>query len=295
MSEVQEVIVARDDGHKKRWALDRFSYFKDGPKKTLKTREAKIAVAVLFGGTALWAMVQSPAQNTSLNEPIPFKEAVVSQESLIRLPDESTRAVRQDTGRRRSQVKPLKLEGLKVQSRPKVEKIPPGLIGTARLASGASDGSVKAILLAPLNFNEEEILPGGLVLIGTGSSGEDRLAIRFQKAVFQDGTILQINAEAMDLEEKTVGLKGSKVSKYASLLAASGGLSFLAGLSEGLQEKENKNGVDVPKSDLKNGALRGVQVASIEQSKEIVSKWKESKASISVPANTEFLILFSGE
>ncbi len=294
MIDNSEVLLAKDDGHKSRWGLSRFSYFKDGQKQTLRAREIRLAAGIFFGTTALWALLQSPNESLVKSEPIPLKNTFVSKEENMRLESESIeRSSNKAIPLKRKKVS-TKFEGLMLQTRPSLEKIPPGLIVKAQLKAGASNGLVKAALLEPLSFNGDEILPAGITFLGEGSSTEERLNIRFTKVVFKDGTIQQVDAVAMDKEDNLVGLRGSKVSKYASLLAGSAGLSFLSGVTEGLQERQVKGGIEIPKSDLRNAALRGIQVASVEQSKEIISKWKESKTIISVPVETEILIFFSG-
>ena len=279
MIDNSEVLLAKDDGHKSRWGLSRFSYFKDGQKQTLRAREMRLAAGIFFGTTALWALLQSPNESLVKSEPIPLKDTLVSKEENLRLESESIEQSPKQTKPLKKKTASIKLEGLMLQTRPSLEKIPPGLIVKAQLKAGASNGL---------------ILPMGLTFLGEGSSTEERLNIQFTKMIFKDGTIQQVDAVAMDKKDSLVGLRGSKVSKYASMLAGSAGLSFLSGVTEGLQERQVKGGIEIPKSDLRNAALRGVQVASVEQSKEIISKWKESKTIISVPAETEILIFFSG-
>jgi hypothetical protein len=83
------------------------------------------------------------------------------------------------------------------------------------LATGASNGPVKAILTEGLTISGEELIEPEAVLLGTGQSTEERLFIHFDKVVFKDGSMASIQADAADSSDKTPGLKGSKVGQYA--------------------------------------------------------------------------------
>jgi type IV secretory pathway VirB10-like protein len=135
-------------------------------------------------------------------------------------------------------------------------------------------------------------LPKGAKLIGSGSSGEDRLTISFSKVVFKDGVTQNISAEAADPEDQVVGLKGSKVSKYAAMVAAAGALSFAGGVAEGMQETENQGGVITKKANLKNAALNGAARATIDVGSEIVTSWKNKKSVIVVKEGSSLIVVF---
>lgn len=185
--------------------------------------------------------------------------------------------------------------GPELLKRPFSDQIPPGTMVKAKLTAGASDGLVKAITIEELNVNEGDALPAGTVFIGDGTSQKNRLQVRFNQAVFPDGTIQKIQAIAADGSDKTPGLKGSRLAQYGLRLAASAGLNFISGSSQGLREKEVKGGAVVDKSDFKNAALNGTSQAAVELARETMGQLKSDPPQISIEDGTPLFIVFSGQ
>lgn len=292
MTDVEQVKVRRDTGHKERWGVGRHLYRQDGKKLTIKGRYVLGLVAAVFTITSIMALLR-PIK-LDIRSPIVFN-GVVTPTSTIEVPQATDRSEveRRNKGGVAQVVRHY--AGLQVVSRPRLGQIPPGTTVRAKLVTGASNGLVKAALIESFTVNGDGIADVGTVLIGNGSSTEERLLVDFSKLVFRDGTVQNVKAQACDQEDQTVGIRGSKVGKYASMLAAGIGLNFAGGLADGLQESEVQNGVAVKKSDLKNAALNGAAKASIEQSKEIMEKWKQQKTVIQVKGGTEICIIFDGE
>ncbi len=187
-----------------------------------------------------------------------------------------------------------KYSGPQLIVRRRAGQIPPGLLAKAVLKSGASNGLVRAELSDDLSFNGETILEVGSVLVGQGSSTEDRLYIRFDQMVTKDGTIESVHAQACDLSDKIVGLKGSKLGQRAAKVAASIGLGFIGGLATGLQDSKGENGVLVHEASLKNALLNGTANAALETSREMISNVKDQQPVITVKESTEICVLFEG-
>ncbi|MGE4107743.1 MAG: TrbI/VirB10 family protein [Bacteriovoracia bacterium] len=187
---------------------------------------------------------------------------------------------------------PDKLPGPQLVARPRNIKIPPGALVKSELITGGSNGPVKARLKEPLIVGGETFAEEGAVLLGSGSSTEERLFIRFYKLIFKDGSFTDVQAEAVDSEDQVAGLHGSKLGQYALKLAAGVGLNFFSGFSEALQDTEGQQGVLVKKASVKNALLNGASRASIEQSQEIMSGLKNKTPIIEVSAGTPILILF---
>ncbi len=290
MSNVEPVSVARDVGHRNRWGMGRFLYRQDGKKLTIERRHITTGAVVVFVLTSLVAIFRGPIQET--RDPIGLN-GVPTQGTSMEVPMAATQA---NSRRGGADVKSVqRYSGLEVVNRPFLGKIPPGTIGRARLLSGGSNGPVSAVLTAPVEVNGEAVVELGTKLFGTGSSGEDRLSISFSKFIFRNGTVQAVKAQACDMADQTVGIKGSKVGKHAALLAAGVGLNFAAGLADGLQSTEVRGGVAVRKSDLRNAALGGAAKASIEQSKAMMEEWKQQKSVIEVQPGTDICILFEGD
>jgi len=292
MNEIEQVKVRCDDVHKERWGFSRFAYRPDGKKLTLQGKYVLGVVAVGFVITSLCSLLR-PIQ-FEVQSPIIFN-GIVNPVSTIDVPKAAERSDIPTKGKGTAAQIVRHYAGLQIVNRPRLGEIPPGTVVRARLATGASNGLVKATLIESLAVNGDMIADSGVTLIGSGSSTEERLLVNFSKLVFRDGSVQNIKAQACDKEDQLVGIRGSKVGKYASLLAAGVGLNFAGGLAEGLQESQVQNGVAVKKSDLKNAALNGAGKASIEQSKEIIERWKQQKTVIQVKQGTEICVIFDGE
>ncbi|MGK5085736.1 TrbI/VirB10 family protein [Bdellovibrionota bacterium FG-1] len=186
----------------------------------------------------------------------------------------------------------VRLFGPQVVSRPRNVQIPPGSMVEAILISGASDGPVKAELKGPLIVGGETLLEVGTVLMGTGQSGDDRLMIHFRKAIFRDGTMAKIEAQAADHSDKIPGIRGSHVGYRALKLAAGVGLSFAGGLSQGLQDTQGQAGAVVAPPSMKNALLNGAAHATLEEGQEMMNDYRNEKPVITVEAGTLVTVLF---
>lgn len=295
MSEEVKVSIASDDGYKRRWGRSSLLYRKEGTKQSIN---AKVA-AGLFGSFMLAGVGYSVASEffkstpSESSGPIAFNEQVNPQ-AKIQVPTGNSELNRPTPMKARPRIA-VNYPGLQVVQRPNLGKIPPGIMVKARFVTGASNGPLKAILAEPLSINGEDLAPEGTALVGNGSSGEDRLVVQFTKMVFKDGKSQNIQAQACDISDQLVGVKGKKVSKYAIMLATGAAFNFLGGVAEGMQENQVQNGVAVKKNDLNNAALNGAAKAALDQSQEVLSSVRNRKSVIQVDSGKEFLILFEGE
>lgn len=187
----------------------------------------------------------------------------------------------------------VKLGGLEQIRRSANMAVPPGSLLQVRLETGASEGAVRAKALESLEIDGEELVPEGAILLGQGRSGDNRLFIRFTQLVFPDGQFTNISADAADLSDKIVGLKGSKVSSYAWRLAGASALNFVSGYSEGLKERSAEGGVEIEEPTARNAALNGASQAALELSKQEFQKLKNQKTVIEVKSGKKFLVIFS--
>jgi type IV secretory pathway VirB10-like protein len=136
------------------------------------------------------------------------------------------------------------------------------------------------------------LIPAGATLLGTGQSTEERLMIRFTQVVFKDGSFENIQAQAADAEDKIVGLRGSRVGKYAMKYATAVGLNFVGGMAEGLQDREVVGQQVVTKPNTKNALLNGASKATLEMANETMTDLKNSAPIIQIPASQEIFIIF---
>lgn len=172
--------------------------------------------------------------------------------------------------------------------------IPPGAETQAILLSGATNGMIKAKLIEPLKVDGVSLLDAGTLLIGEGQSSEERLFIRFNKAVFKNGKFIRISAQGYDVSDKILGLKGSRVGDYTMKLAASSGLYFLSGLASGMRTEENLIPGQTKRPELRDAALSGISTAAGEQAKQYLEQMKNKAPVIEVKSGSTFIVTFDG-
>lgn len=172
--------------------------------------------------------------------------------------------------------------------------IPPGAEARAVLLSGATNGMIKAQLTEPLKVDGVSLLDTGTLLIGEGQSSDERLFVRFNKAVFKNGKFIRISAQGYDLSDNILGLKGSRVGDYSMKLAASSGLYFLSGLASGMKTEELQLPGQTRQPRVSDAALQGVSTAASEQAKQYLEQMKNKAPLIEVKSGTSFIVTFEG-
>lgn len=186
----------------------------------------------------------------------------------------------------------VKLPGLQKIDRTRASQIPPGSEIRARLLTGASNGLVRAVLLESLRVQGENYLKAGETVVGQGQSNEDRLFVRFTQVVHKDGSVETVQGQAVDAEDKTAGLPGSKFKRYAMRYGTAVGLYFVGGMTEGLQERTIVGQQVVANPDAKNALLNGASRAAVEMANDQMSNMRNQPPPISIPAGQEILIVF---
>jgi hypothetical protein len=161
----------------------------------------------------------------------------------------------------------------------------------SRLLSGASDGLVRAVLTKDLIVAGDVYLRQGTTLLGTGTSGEERLMIKFAKLVFKNGQSMRTSAIACDPADKIPGIKGSDVRGQSARIAGAIGLGFLGGAAMGMQKDQSEN--EDPST--RDAMLNGVSVASLEQARSMTEDIKNTRPKIEVERGTEFYVMFEGD
>ena len=174
------------------------------------------------------------------------------------------------------------------------KKIPPGAEAKATLLTGATNGLIKARLIEPLKVDGVSILEAGVLLMGQGRSTEDRLYIQFAKAIFREGKFIPISAQAYELSDSIVGLKGSRVGDIGLKLAASTGLYFMSGMAAGLETPTIAETGRPRQPTTRDAALNGVSQAASENAKSYMQDIKQRPPMIEVKAGTVFSVTFDG-
>ena len=174
------------------------------------------------------------------------------------------------------------------------KEIPPGAEAKAVLLTGATNGLIKARLVEPLKVDGVSLLDAGVLLLGQGRSTEERLFVAFQKAVFRDGKSIPISAQAYDVSDSILGLKGSRVGDMTLKLAASSGLYFLSGMAAGMQTPSYDDSGRPRRPSIGDAALNGVSQAAGENAKAYMEDIKNRPPIIEVKSGTTFIVTFDG-
>lgn len=305
MNDEIRVSIQSDQGIKNQWARG-FFYRRDGLKNTLVSKHFGIGLGVLFSGVTVSLFLQStPDEPKPKSQDLGILNVQVREANVAIPPAASSdrqttgtvkeRPTSQTVSRSAVREKAEKFTGPQVVARPRIGKIPPGVLVKAVLLTGASSGPVRAEVTEALTINGEPMIAEGTVLLGNGQSGEDRLSVRFSQMLFKDGGFESIDAQACDDSDKIAGLKGSKVGGQALKLATGIGLNFAAGAGAVLQDTAGENGAVITRPTLKNALLNGAATASLDQSREMMSEVRNKPPVIEVPQGTPIFVLFSGQ
>jgi len=170
--------------------------------------------------------------------------------------------------------------------------VPAGSEVKVTLTSGGANGLVKAELVESVRAEGDVILPAKTILLGAGSSSDDRLFIDFSKAILPDKTTIRVKALAYDQNDRIIGIKGKKISDYAFKLAASSGLIFLGAVADGMRDEVNLGFGQTSRPTLRNAALSGVATATSEIGKDTLEKIKSSESRVEVAHSTSALVIF---
>jgi hypothetical protein len=289
-----QVIAVRDDGEKQQWGKNHL-FFREGGKWTLKGKTVGIGAAVVFAGLLLIQVFvdDSPTSSTSSAKTALLAELSTQTSTLSPERYEST-SVTKKSPRGHSVAVGHKFTAPQIVARPRNIPIPPGAMVEGRLVSGASNGFIRAEITETLSQNGETLLEEGTILVGQGTSNEDRLMVGFSQAVLRDGTVASVQAQACDRSDKIVGLKGSKLGNKAVNIIGSIGLGFVGGFSEGLQDTQGQQGVAVRSPSIRNALLNATGATALEQSKNLMSDLKEQRPVIEVPAGEPIYVIFGG-
>jgi hypothetical protein len=191
---------------------------------------------------------------------------------------------------RRPKMESSLLGKIKVVSLRSVSALPIGSEMRAVLASGATDGIVKARLTAPLIVDGEPLLPENAVLFGRGKSGDERLFVEFTKVIFPGGEGFPIRAQAFDAGDKIQGLKGALVGTRTKKMAGAIGFGFLGGMADGMQETSGSY-FSTKKPSTRDAALSGASKAALDQSEAYLEEMKKSPNIIEVKTGTEIIVI----
>jgi hypothetical protein len=275
----------------------RFGFAKDGHSLSSKTiKYCALGTSVALVGLFLMKSPDKPEQeNPGVRPP----DASPTTQSSDQMAVDSYSAAQEsehikEQNKKRSSRVVVRFPGLQKIDRRKAGDIPPGSMVKAVLVTGASNGPVRIETKETLRIQGETLIPEGATLLGTGQSTEERLMVHFTQIVFKDGSYASISAQAADVEDKTVGLRGSRVGRVAMKYAAAIGLNFVGGMADGLQDREIVGQAVVTKPDARNALLSGTSRATLEMANETMSDLKNKAPIIQIDAGKEILVIFDG-
>lgn len=262
------------------------------PKQTVKVLMVGAALSL---GVIMWMRVPDKIETSSSGVDVPETSEVGAQQavSLETYSAQTEKEQMSEKNRRSSKrMVVVKLPGLQKIDRTRANQIPPGSEVRAKLLTGASNGLVRAVLLESLRVQGENYLKAGETVVGQGQSTEDRLFVRFTQVVHKDGSVEAVQGQAVDAEDKTAGLPGSKFKRYAMRYGTAVGLYFVGGMTEGMQERTIVGQQVVTNPDAKNALLNGASWAAVEMANDQMSNMRNQPPPISIPAGQEILIVF---
>ena len=172
--------------------------------------------------------------------------------------------------------------------------IPAGTEGRAVLITGATNGLIKARLTESVRVDGISALDSGALLLGQGRSTEERLFVDFKKAVLKDGKTIPISAQAFDVGDSILGLKGSRVGDMSLKLAATAGLNFISGMALGLETPNYDQAGKPIRPSAGSAAMSGISQAAGEQAKSFLEETKNRQPVIEVKAGTSLIVTFDG-
>ena len=285
----QQVDIVSDDGHKKMWYQGHF-YRKEGNKYIFDFKHARLYIV---GFTLILCVgiffKESEEINIDAISSISTPDRISGYQNQIVLNEYSdTKELKNDSTRTRR-----KIEKLSLVSRSKKVEIPLGSQARGVLVTGGTNGPIKVKLLEDLEFHGEVYIKEGAVLWGRGSSTQERLLISFTRYVDENGQSKEINANAFDISDQILGLKGSIIGRTSKKLFAGAGLG-VAGALKTMQESENLGGVAVVKPNLENALLNGASSAALGIAEQELEELKNKQTVIEVKKGTQLMIVFGG-
>lgn len=163
----------------------------------------------------------------------------------------------------------------------------------------ASDQKIKVILpYGGKHKGSGASLPINTILLGRVSySGKgEKVLINFNSGVLPTGDEIQLQAQALDAKDYSVGLKGEVHGNAIGRTAATLGLTMVSGMTETLVQKEALGqGFDItPKASLQNGFFNGLsQVTRMEATRK-AQEMQNAQSYLTVDAGKDLIISLTG-
>ena len=153
---------------------------------------------------------------------------------------------------------------------------------------------VKAILPQGARFKDKASLPKGTLLIGqVAYSGRgDKVFVRFSQGVLSNGQEFKVQAHAVSLKDKGLGIKGKYHSGNLGKIATTLGLGMVEGMADALTEKEALGGFGsvAPKSNMENALYHGLAQVTDREIQRRTREQETIRPYVVVSAGTAFIV-----
>ena len=147
-------------------------------------------------------------------------------------------------------------------------------------------------------FDGKLLLPFGTRIYGTASSGKerDRVMVRFDNIVFQDGKTIKINAMGLS-KDGSGGLTGTVIDEHNKQTFIQMAFNFLSGMALGLQQTATNQvtGLSEVEASSRNAILNGAATAFQGEAQRIKTATEQSKGYAIVLAGSDLVVYFQKE
>ena len=144
-------------------------------------------------------------------------------------------------------------------------------------------------------FDGKLLLPFGTRIYGTASSGKqrDRVTVRFDNIVFQDGKTIKINAIGLS-KDGSGGLTGTVIDEHNKQTFIQMALNFLSGMALGLQQTATNQvtGINEIEAGSRNAILNGAANAFQGEAQRIKGDTESAKGYAIVLAGSDLIVYF---
>jgi len=147
-------------------------------------------------------------------------------------------------------------------------------------------------------FDGKLLLPFGTRIYGTASSGKqrDRVTVRFNNIVFQDGKTVKVNAIGLS-KDGSGGLTGTVIDEHNKKTFIEMALNFLSGMASGLQQTATNQvtGLNEIEASSRNAILNGTANAFQGEAQRIKSDTEDAKGYAIILAGSDLIVYFEKE
>lgn len=147
-------------------------------------------------------------------------------------------------------------------------------------------------------FDGKLLLPFGTRIYGTASAGKqrDRVMVRFDNIVFQNGKTLKVNAIGLS-RDGSGGLTGTVINESNKKTFIAMALNFLSGTASGLQQTSTNavTGMSEVEASSRNALLNGVANTFQNEAKSVKEEADNAKGYAIVLAGSQLVVYFEKE